>query len=194
MSINSHATESNRMTESASPGAKPAKSSLGKHALLLFMGLILFGNLYVIFSLRETLSKYENKINDIQSNTNIISDRFYNMDARLEADELTLAEVRDSSNETAALLELTQQQVDDSSIKLTTTMGYLDQMAEALEYGERLGVEQIGTAAAAKLPPFTSASQPSAAVDPEGSMEWTTPMGKKHTVKFRRGRVIETIE
>ncbi len=55
------------MNESDNLAAKPAKSSLGKHALLLFMGLILFGNLYVIFSLRETLLKYEAKFQDIQN-------------------------------------------------------------------------------------------------------------------------------
>ena len=181
------------MTESATPGAKPARSSLGKQALLLFMGLILFGNLYVIFSLRETLNKYEKKIHDIQSNTNLISDRVYDLDARLTAEEATLTEVRDGVSETSILLELTQQEVDDTSKKLTATMRYLDQLAEAVNYEERLDVQEGGTVSTEAASPNVPASgQP--AVDPEGSMEWTDSTGKKHTVKFRSGRVLETIE
>ncbi len=182
------------MTESAPPAAKPAGSSLGKHALLLFMGLILLGNLYVIFFLRETLLRYEDKIHDIQSNTNLISDRVYELDARLTAEEMTLTEVRSSANETAVLLELTQQDVDDSSKKLTATRRYLDQLAQALEYEERLDVQEGETASTSVVLPATPESEASAAVDPEGSMEWTDPTGKKHTVKFSRGRVLETIE
>ncbi len=181
------------MTETARPTAKPAKTSLGKQALLLFMGLILFGNLYVIFSLRETLKNYEEKIHDIQSNTNLISDRVYDLDARLSAAEVTLSEARNGINETTVLLELTQQEVDDSSNKLTATMTYLDQLAEAVNYEERLDVQGSETASTEAVSPITPASgQP--AVDPEGSMEWTDPMGKKHTVKFRSGRILETIE
>ena len=182
------------MTESAHPLEKPAKSSLGKHALLLFMGLILFGNLYVIFSLRETLQKYEEKIHDIQSNTNLISDRVYDLDARFTASEVTLSEVRDGINETTVLLELTQQEVDDSSKKLTATMRYLDQLAEAINYEERLDVQESEAASTENFSSITPASEPSVAVDPEGSMEWTDSTGKKHTVKFRSGRVLETIE
>jgi chromosome segregation ATPase len=181
------------MTESTSHGAKPAKTSLGKHALVLFMGFILFGNLYVIFSLRETLLKYEEKIHDIQSNTNLISDRVYDLDARLTADELTFAEVRDGISETTVLLELTQQEVDASSKKLTATMRYLDQLAEALNYEERLDVLESEAASIENFSPITPASEQQT-VDPEGSMEWTDPTGKIHTVKFRSGRVLETIE
>ncbi len=181
------------MTESAIPAAKPAKSSLGKHALVLFMGLILLGNLYVIFSLRETLQKYEDKIYDIQSNTNLISDRVYDLDAKFTAEEVTLTEIRSGINETSVLLELTQQEVDDASKKLTATMTYLDQLAEAVNFEERLDVQESGTVSTEGVSPITPASEQSA-VDPEGSMEWIDPMGKKHTVKFRSGRVLETIE
>jgi len=182
------------MTEFSRPAAKPAGSSLGKHALLLFMGVILLGNLYVILFLRETLLRYENKIHDIQSNTNLISDRVYELDARLTAEEMTLTEVRSSANETAVLLELTEQDVDDSSKKLIATRRYLDQLAQALEYEERLDVQGSETVSTQAEMPLTPASQPSAEVDPQGSMEWTDPTGKKHTVKFSRGRVLETIE
>ncbi len=182
------------MTESAIPAAKPAKSSLGKHALVLFMGLILLGNLYVIFSLRETLQKYEEKIYDIQNNTNLISDRVYDLDARITADEVTLTEVMGGINETTVLLELTQQEVDDASKKLTATMTYLDQLAAAVSYEERLDVPESETASTQAVSPITPASEQPAAVDPEGSMEWTDSTGKKHTVKFRSGRVLETIE
>jgi len=181
------------MTESVSPGAKPARSSLGKHALLLFMGLILLGNLYVIFSLREKLLSYEEKIQDIQSNTNLISDRVYGLDAKFTAEEVTLTEIRGGINETTVLLELTQQEVDDTSNKLTATMTYLDQLAEAVNYEERLDVQGSETLSTEDVSPITPASEQSA-VDPEGSMEWIDPAGKKHTVKFRSGRVLETIE
>ncbi len=181
------------MTESASPGAKPAKSSLGKHALLLFMGLILLGNLYVIFSLREKLFNYENKIQDIQSNTNLISDRVYDLDARFTAEEVTLTEIRGGINATTVLLELTQQEVDDSSNKLTAIMTYLDQLAEAVNYEERLDVHGSNTQSTQAVSPGAPASE-QPAVDPEGSMEWTDQAGKKHTVKFSRGRVLETVE
>ncbi len=182
------------MTESSRLTVKPAKSSLGKHALLLFLGLILFGNLYVIFSLRETLQSYEEKIQEIQNNTNLISDRVYDLDARLTADEVTFAEVSGGINATTVLLELTQQEVDGSSRKLTAIMRYLDQLAEALDYEERVDVQESETGSAENSSPITPASESSAAMDPEGSMEWTDSTGKKHTVKFRSGRVLETIE
>jgi uncharacterized coiled-coil protein SlyX len=181
------------MTESASHVAKPAKSSLGKHALLLFMGLILLGNLYVIFSLREKLLSYEDKIHDIQSNTNLISDRVYDLDTKFTAEEVTLTEIRSGINETTVLLELTQQEVDDTSNKLTAAMTYLDQLAEAVNFEERLDIQESGTLSTQGVSPITPASE-QPAVDPEGSMEWTDATGKKHTVKFRSGRVLETIE
>ena len=107
---------------------------------------------------------------------------------------MTLTEVRSSANETAVLLELTQQDVDDSSKKLIATRSYLDQLAQALEYEEKLDVQGSETVSTQAEMPLTPASQPSAEVDPQGSMEWTDPTGKKHTVKFSRGRVLETIE
>lgn len=181
------------MTESANPAAKSAKSSLGKYALLLFMGLILLGNLYMIFFLRETLLDYEKKIQDIQGNMNHISDRVYDFDARFIAEGVTLSEIRGGINETTVLLELTQQEVDDTSKKLTATMGYLDQLAEAVNYEERLDVQESETLSTEAVSPISPTfEQP--AEDPQGSMEWTDPTGKKHTVKFRSGRVLETIE
>ena len=181
------------MTESASPGAKPARSSPGKLALVLLMGLILLVNLYVIFSLREKLLSYEDKIHNIQSSTNTISDRVYDLDAKFTAEELTLTEIRSGINETAVLLELTQKEVDDTSNKLTATMTYLDKMSEAVNYEERLDTlegEAVSTGDTSSITPASGQS----AVDPDGSMEWIDPTGKKHTVKFRSGRVLETIE
>ncbi|HBH35458.1 MAG TPA: hypothetical protein DDW45_03405, partial [Gammaproteobacteria bacterium] len=106
------------------------------------MGLILLGNLYVIFSLRETLLKYEEKIQDIQNNTNIISDRIYDLDARFTADELKLSEVRGEINETTEKLGNTQQDIGKASENLAATMRYINQLAEALSYEERLDIQE----------------------------------------------------
>jgi len=182
------------MNESDNLAATPAKSSLGKHALLLFMGLILFGNLYVIFSLRETLIKYEEKFQDIQNNTNLISDRIYDLDARFTADELKLSESIGKLDEITVTLGSTQNEIDASSNNLAATKAYLKQLAEALNYEERLDFQESEVALEEAVLADAPASAPPAAMDPEGSMEWTDPSGKKHTVKFRSGRVLETIE
>ena len=182
------------MSESAHPAAKPAKSSLGKHALLLFMGLILFGNLYVIFSLRETLLSYKEKINDIQHNTNLISDRIYDLDARFTVDELKLSEARGDINEITAMLGSTQQEVENSSGNLAAAMRYINQLAEALNYEERLDFQEPEVALQEAAPATAPASQLPAVVDPQGSMEWMDPSGKKHTVQFRNGKMQEAVE
>lgn len=72
-------------------------------------------------------------------------------------------------------------------------MTYLDKMSEAVNYEERLDTlegEAVSTGDTSSITPASGQS----AVDPDGSMEWIDPTGKKHTVKFRSGRVLETIE
>lgn len=182
------------MTESANPAAKPAKSSLWGHSLLLFMGLILLGNLYVIFSLRETLLKYEDKIHDIQNNMNLISDRIYDLDARFTADELKLSEARGEINEATEMLGSTQQAIDETSENLAATMTYLNQLAGDLNYAERLDFQKPEIALEEAISVETPASAPPAVVDPAGSMEWVDPTGKKHTVQFRGGKMQEAVE
>ena len=69
------------------------RKRLWRHVLLLLFASALFGNLYALFSLRENWLAVAEKTIDIQNNINIISDRIYDMDARLSAAQLKLSEV-----------------------------------------------------------------------------------------------------
>ncbi|MEN8212990.1 MAG: hypothetical protein ABFR19_01385 [Pseudomonadota bacterium] len=182
------------MKTSAETAAKRRKPSLWSHFLLLFFGMILIGNLYVIFSLRETLQSYKEKIDYIQRNANIISDRIYDLDARFKADAAALSKARGEINDSTEALQSSREEVDAVGEHLAITVHYINQLAEAVDYQHRLEIQELDVEQEEAASEAAPAPESAAAVDPEGSMEWIDASGKKHRVQFRDGVLREAVE